>query len=728
MKILLMGNPNVGKSVVFNRLTGATVITSNYPGTTVEFTKGSMRIAGEKAEIIDVPGTYTLEPTCKAEEIAVKMVDEGDVLVNIVDATNLERSLNLTLQLLKRRKPMVVALNFWDETKHTGIKIDVEKLEETLGVPCLPTVAVTGEGIKALVEKIPEAKVSAYDYEDGERWHEIGNIVEAVQKVTHRHHTFLERLGDASVKPLTGIPLAIVVILLSFFGIRFIGEGLIGYMEPLFEKYWSSVMLVVSDWMGNEGYLHNIIIGELSDEEVGTFIGEKDGKRIVLIHEEIGEVTTKDGKKIVIIEEEDETVERPYDEVIKEIEEDERDKCGEEHWLVVQRERMTDEEIGEIVIKPDGEKVVLIEEEGKTVKRSFEAVIEQIKQDKSAKPAEITILIVERERTIAEASEEAVEESAAKIVEEDGALVAKRIDYGESFGLLTTGLFVPFGAVLPYILAFYLILSFLEDCGYLPRLAVLVDNIMHRVGLHGMAIIPMMLGLGCNVPGALSTRIMESRKERLISATLMAICIPCMPQIAIIVGLAGKFGAMALLPIFGTLFIVWIVLGMIMNRFLKGESPEILIDVPPYRIPYLRGLAKKVWMRMVWFVKEAVPWVLFGVFVVNILYTLGIIGFIGDVAAPVVTGILGLPKEAVGGLVVGFLRKDVAVGMLEPLHMTMQQIIVACVVLAMYFPCIATFAVLVKELGVFDMVKSAAIMILSALVVGGLLNLILSVL
>ncbi len=571
MRILLMGNPNVGKSVVFNRLTGATVITSNYPGTTVEFTKGNTRVAGEKVEVIDVPGTYTLEPTCKAEEIACKFVEEareGDVIVNVVDSTNLERSLNLTLQLLKLRKPMLVALNIWDETKHTGIEINVEMLEEKLGVPCIPTVAVAGEGIKTLIEKMPQARVSAYDYEDTERWHEIGNIVKDVQKITHRHHTFLERLGDASVKPFPGILIALAVIAGAFEVIREIGEGLIGYVfEPLFEGLWAPVMLKLSTIFGGEGFIHDILVGRLVEGE---------------------------------------------------------------------------------------------------------------------------------------------------------------IDFGESFGLLTTGLFVPFGAVLPYVLAFYLVLSFLEDCGYLPRLAILVDNVMHRLGLHGMAIIPMMLGLGCNVPGGLATRIMESRRERFISATLMAICVPCMAQISMIAGLAGEYGAIALLPIFGTLFIAWIILGMIMNRFMKGESPEILVDVPPYRIPYMRGLVKKVWMRILWFVREAVPWVLLGVLIVNILYTLDIIEFIGNLTKPVITGLLGLPKEAVGGLVVGFLRKDVAVGMLEPLHMTMRQIIVACVVLAMYFPCVATFAVLVKELGIVDMLKSAAIMVVSALVVGGLLNLILS--
>lgn len=161
-----------------------------------------------------------------------------------------------------------------------------------------------------------------------------------------------------------------------------------------------------------------------------------------------------------------------------------------------------------------------------------------------------------------------------------------------------------------------------------------------------------------------------------------------------------------------------------MNHTVKGKSPEIFVEIPPYRIPYFRGLSKKIWIRMKWFIKEAVPFVLLGVLLVNLLYTFGIIQFVGKITAPVVTRVLGLPQEAVGALIVGFLRKDVAVGMLIPLGLTAKQLIIASVVLAMYFPCVATFTTLVKELGVVDMLKSAGIMIISSLVVGGLLNLI----
>jgi ferrous iron transport protein B len=565
VKILLMGNPNVGKSVIFSRLTGVNVIASNYHGTTVEFTRGTLHFGDKKAEIIDVPGTYSLIPTNKAEEVAAEMLKEGDTVINVIDATNLERSLNFTLDLIESGATIIVALNIWDEACHKGIKIDAEKLEEMLGIPVVPTCALTGEGIKELVGRLTEARSRKAEFED--KWAEIGNIVDNVQKVTRRHHTPLERLGDASVTPTTGIPIALVVLLLSFWLIRLIGESLIGYVfEPLFETLWSPLVMQVSRSLGGGGTLHNLLIGQLI--------------------------------------------------------------------------------------------------EGKIV-------------------------------------------------------------YMESMGLLTTGLFVPIAAVLPYISAFYFVLSLLEDFGYLPRLAVLMDTVMHRMGLHGMGIIPMMLGLGCNVPGALSTRILETRRERFIAMTLLAISVPCMAQIAMIAGLVGKHGVKGLGTVFLTLFLVWLGLGLLLNRIIRGESPEIFVDIAPYRPPHPKVVGKKVWMRVKWFLKEALPFVLLGVLFVNILYTFGIIQWIGRYTSPIITNLFGLPKGAVGALIVGFLRKDVAVGMLVPLNLSLKQLIIASVVLAMYFPCVATFTAMLRELGIWDMLKSIGIMLLATAVVGSFLNLIL---
>jgi len=562
-----MGNPNVGKSVLFSRLTGVRVIVSNYPGTTVSYTRGETKLGEETAEVIDVPGTYTLEPTSEAEEVASEMLRSGDVVINVVNATNLERNLYLTLQLLEKGVPVIVALNMWDDTKHEGIDIDLDKLRELLGVPVVPTVAVTGEGIKELVENIPRAVSPRHPpRRRNQRWAAVGKIVEQVQHVTHRHHTWREKLSDASVKPLSGGIIALAVLVASFIVIRFIGEGLIGYVfDPLFENLWAPLLMRLSEMLQGGGLLHDIVVGRLINGEV---------------------------------------------------------------------------------------------------------------------------------------------------------------DFSQSFGLLSSGLYVPFAMVLPYVISFYLVLSLLEDVGYLPRLAVMVDTVMHRLGLHGYAIIPTLLGLGCNVPAVLATRILESKRERFIAATLISIAIPCAALQAMIFGLVGARGAQYVAIVYGTLFVVWIILGVILRLSVRGFTPELLIEIPPYRLPQWRAMFQKVWMRVYGFLAEAIPIILGAVLVINILYFLGVFEAIANFTAPVITNFLGLPKEAVTAIVIGFLRKDVALGMLAPLALSTKQLVVGSVVLAMFFPCIATFVVLLRELGVVNMLKSTGIMIAAALITGGILNLV----
>lgn len=574
-KILLMGNPNVGKSAFFSRLTGVQVITSNYPGTTVEFTKGYMLLGSEKVEVIDVPGTYTLEPTCKAEEVACEMlkqatqdaVKEGDVIINVVDATNLERNLYLTLELMEQGVPVIVALNMWDDTKHRGINIDIKRLAEWLKVPVVQTTAVTGEGFaKLMVEIFKACSPNVRKHTRDQRWEDIGEIIGLVQRIEHKRHTFLEVLQDLSIKPLTGIPIAVFVAAAAFNVIRFIGEGLISHIiEPLFDYFYTPLMMQLSAYMGSGGFLHDVVIGNLID-----------------------------GK----------------------------------------------------------------------------------------------------------------------------------IDYYQSLGVLTTGIFIELGAVLPYVMAFYVVLGFLEDFGYLPRLAILLDNLMHRIGLHGFAIIPTLLGFGCNVPGIMATRVLESQRERFIASTLISIAVPCAALQAMIIGILGKFGAGPVAIVYSTLFATWILLGYILNKILPGFSPELLLEIPPYRFPPIGVYLKKLWWRIKGFVKEAFPIVFFGVFVVNILTVMGVFSYIADFSAPVVTGLLGLPKEAVMAIVIGFIRKDVAIGLLTPLNLTIQQLVVASIVLSMFFPCIATFTILLKELGIKDMLKSTLIMVISALSIGSMINLI----
>jgi ferrous iron transport protein B len=310
-----------------------------------------------------------------------------------------------------------------------------------------------------------------------------------------------------------------------------------------------------------------------------------------------------------------------------------------------------------------------------------------------------------------------------------GELVGGGIDYSQSFGLLSTGLYIPLAAVLPYIIAFYLVLGILEDVGYLPRLAVLMDTIMHRLGMHGYAIIPTILGFGCNVPGIMATRILESRKQRFIAATLISVGVPCAALQAMIIGVVGDpevgsgLGYVAI--VYASLFISWVVIGLVLNRAVRGFNPELLVEIPPYRLPPWRVIGEKLRLRVSGFLREALPIVLGTVLVVNILYTLGVFNAIADIAAPVLTGLWGLPKETIAPLVIGFLRKDAAMGMLGALDLTARQLVISSTVLAMFFPCVATFVILARELGVRDLFKAIGVMLVAVLIMGSLQNLVL---
>jgi len=287
---------------------------------------------------------------------------------------------------------------------------------------------------------------------------------------------------------------------------------------------------------------------------------------------------------------------------------------------------------------------------------------------------------------------------------------------------LTTGIYIPFAAVFPFIISFYFALGILEDTGYLPRLSVLVDNILHVVGLHGFSIIPMVLGFGCNVPAALAARNLDSKREKFIASTLMAISIPCISQTAMIFGIIGPFGGQYVALVFFFLAIIWLVAGMLMNKLVPGFSTDLLIEIPDFRIPSFSTVLKKLVMRVKSFLMEAIPMVLLGVFIVNVLYALNVFEAMTNAFGPFLKTLFGLPEEAISVLLMGFLRKDLAMGMLKPLDLTLKQLMISSTLLAVYFPCVATFAVLIKELGFKDMLKSTFVMLVTTLIVGTLLN------
>ncbi len=544
-KLMLAGNPNVGKSVVFARLTGLEVISSNYPGTTVEYTSGFTVLAGERFTIVDVPGAYSNHPTNKAEEVATELLADDDkaLILNVVDATNLERNLFYTLELSSLGVPVVILLNKWDIARTHGVNIDTAVLQKRLGIKVIPFVATTGEGIAELKTAVEEFKRGQLSLPNpppenaDDRWKLIGRITSDCQRITHRHATFLEKLQDATSRPATGIPFAAAVVIAVFMIIRYTGEGLINYvLDPLFTKAWMPLLHFLLGGLG-EGFLKTMLLG------------------------------------------------------------------------------VTPEPM-------------------------------------------------------------------------------------QSFGLLTTGLYIPFVTVLPYIISFYLVLSFLEDLGYLPRLAVLLDSYLHHIGLHGYGTIPLMLGFGCKVPAILATRVLETTRERVIATALALSLAPCMPQTAMIFSLLSPYPLKYTLAAFGSIAFAGILSSFILSRMLKGETPELFIEIPPYQIPSASIMGKKLYFRLKDFIFEAVPMIIVGVFLVGLLEAGGLLKGVADFFQPAVTGLLGLPGETVSVMTLGFLRKDVSIALLVPFNLTPGAIVVASVFLTLYLPCMASFMVTLRELGV----------------------------
>lgn len=607
--ILLVGQPNVGKSVLFSHITGAQVIASNYHGSTVTLAEGKLKYKNKFYKTVDAPGTYSLEPIDDASKVTVDLIDRSKRIINVLDATHLERSLTLTYELLAQGVPIIVVLNMMDETKKKGIDIDIELLSQKLGVPVVASIARQGVGMKKTVEetlKLPPKTEAPLDpathpahhphipsktQHDSSKTHihlnrrdvsiRVAKTIAEVQEITGSNKiSFKDKLSDWTTHPVYGAFFAAGFLIFAFLITRLIGEFLIGGgivlwgtepiyefafgTEKLFDLAWTPFLNWLSATLGPNTLWHNLLIGKL---------------------------------------------------------------------------------------------------------------------------------------------------------------VNGQIDYFQSFGVLSSGLFIPLGAVLPYIFSFYLILSLLEDSGYLPRLAIFLDRIMHKVGLHGYAIIPTLLGFGCNVPGILATRVLSSKKQRFIASVLISTTVPCAALQAMIWGLLGHFGGLYVLAVYGFLGLLWFVSGMVLKYIIKLPSPELLIEMPPYRLPERKAIYMKVKMRLISFLKEALPIVMITILLVNFLYEINLFNSLANLFAPLVSKLWGLPKEAIVPLFIGFLRKDIGAGMLATMNLGIGQLFTAVLVLALFFPCIATMTVQFKELGFKYGMYSLIFMLFVVLISGTLSNL-----
>ncbi|MEO0088590.1 MAG: nucleoside recognition domain-containing protein, partial [candidate division WOR-3 bacterium] len=295
----------------------------------------------------------------------------------------------------------------------------------------------------------------------------------------------------------------------------------------------------------------------------------------------------------------------------------------------------------------------------------------------------------------------------------------------KSFGILNTGLYIPFVIVLPYLFAFYLILSILEDVGYLARLAIVFDGFVHRLGIHGYSLIPIILGIGCKVPAIMATRILERKRERILTTLLILLFSPCLPQTTMVIALLAPYGIKYLFLIFFLLIFLSLIITFILNRIFKGEVQEIFIEIPPYRLPYFLMVFKKLYFRIKLFIKEAVPLIIGGIFFFGMLDILKIIEFLEKISKPIFEKLLSLPKEIVPVMITGFLRKDVSIALLVPFNLTPKQLIISSIFLILYLPCLSTTLILIREFKIRDAFKIIIFQLILGLLISLVLNLIL---
>ncbi len=627
MQVALVGHPNVGKSVLFNRMTGVGAISSNYPGTTVEFLEGTVVHKGVTLHVYDLPGTYGLTGATEDEVVAVKLLAEHrpDVVVAVADATRLEPSLVMIYQLIELGFNVIVALNFMDVARRRH-QIDVKQLQDILRVPVVPMVALTEEGVDVLVESIIENKA---------------------------------RVSDFSIRYASSI------------------EDIIHLMVPAasaVESVYPARGAILKLLEGNQYFTEHLpaSVKKTAMEERAGFKLKYDEDIDVHIN---------------------------------------RDRYGEAGLTIrkvqsrVERTLTRGERISEITLKPSTGIPILLTV---LVGVFFSIVI------------------------IGGALEGVLSQIYLSLTSGFFSWLAAAI--GGTFGQsISSGIDLSIQAiisiVIPYILVFYLILALLEDSGYLPRVVILLDGVMHKFGLHGRAIIPMIVGTGCNVPAILATRVMESKRERLILATITILAVPCSAQTVVILGTVGKFANIWYAAlIYLILLAILLVLGRMLNRFMKFEPSGLMFEIPDMAMPHPRNVLFKTWMRVKDFFVVAFPILLVGSLVLEFLMNYGVLGALVDPLSPFTVGFLGLPAVIIVALIFGVMRKEMSLQLLVILFgtanlatvMSPEQLFVFALIMATYVPCMSAMAVMIKEFGLKDSMKVTAASLAIAFSLGGL--------
>jgi ferrous iron transport protein B len=634
-RILIVGSPNVGKSALFGRLTGRYATVSNYPGTTVEVARGRTKLVAGGAEVIDTPGLYALLPITEEERVAraALVAESPAAVVHVVDAKNLERMLGLTVQLVEAGLPVVVALNMWDEAAELGIRINVERLSEALGVPVVATVATEGAGLGLLAERIAEARV-----------------------------------------PRRGVRVDYGPTL----------EGAVGRIARL---------------LGGEGGL------------------SARARALLLLQ---GDVEEQERLQRELRPDVAARVRRVTDDAAR--------AAGHspQYLVAMARKTCADEVFARAVDLPAEERTGLAETLSRLCMNPLTglpllAVVLYFGLYKFVGDFGAGVLVGGLETWYQQHVNPWVNAAADRLLPW---AAARDLVAGE-FGILTLGVRYAVAIVLPIVGTFFIAFSILEDSGYLPRLAMLIDRVFKRIGLNGRAVIPMVLGFGCDTMATMVTRTLESKRERLIATMLLALAVPCSAQMGVILGLlAGHPAAVAVWV--GVVSGVFILVGMGAARVMPGDPPQFYMELPPLRFPRAANIILKTYTRMVWYFKEVLPLFILASVLIWVGRLTGLFDLATRALAPVVR-LIGLPDQAAVAFLFGFFRRDYGAAGLFDIHrqglLTGNQLAVAAITLTLFLPCIAQFLIMKKEQGLRVTLLVAAFVLAVALGTGYLTHL-----
>jgi ferrous iron transport protein B len=636
-RVVLVGNPNVGKSVVFGALTGRYVVVSNYPGTTVEVTKGKSKIGGREFEIIDTPGMYSFLPITEEERVArsVLLNAKPHMVLQVADAKNIERMLHMTLQLIEAGLPVVLDLNLMDEAEERGISIDIESLRKELGIPVVGTVATENRGMDELKSLV------------------LGRSPKHGRAV--RYPAELET------------------------AIRRIEEHL-PYDFPVSRRSIALTMLQ-------------------GDEEVCGLVREKSEESFRRIQEIVDSVQKDFDKPLSYVV----TIAR-----------------HESVHAIVERTTTISataggfrEKLSRMTMHPIiGIPILLL-----VIYGFFEFV--------GVFGAQISVDWLENKVFgvyISPYLTHLVESAIPWRIVQDL--------FVHDYGIFTLGIRYAVAIILPIVSTFFIAFSLIEDTGYLPRLAMFVDRMFKSIGLNGRAVIPIVLGFGCDTMATIVTRTLETKRERILSTFLLTLAIPCSAQMGVILALLAGH------PISLWIFLAvmtgnFLVVGYLTAQVMPGESPMFYMEVPPLRLPKLTNVMTKTYTRVEWYLREVIPLFILASLLIWVGRLTGLFDLAVRILAHPVQWI-GLPHEASSAFLFGFFRRDYGAAGLYDLHkaglLSGIPLVVSVTTMALFMPCIAQFAVIVKERGMKTALGMTAFIVPYAFIVGFLVNSILHLL